>query len=1017
MSQLQLVTQIRTIGQQEMDRLAQSVQITKAGVDALSDSQARLNATLGTLSTTLANLTAQLERKKQAQEDVAKASDQAGESFLSQMVAANVLTEALQKVVEFTKEYTVEAAKYAARTETVAVVMDKLAQVNHLSTGAVRAQVQEVKALGITTQDAMAVINRMVFAQLDLKRAAELARLAQNAGVIANINSSEALQGIVHGIVTRQPEVLRTYGITVDFERKYAEVARTRQRELTANEKVEIALQEVLKQGTRIQGAYEASMLTAGKQMQSLARYSDEAKNAIGQGLLPVMSSAVMMLTRLGKYAAENGEMFSDMAKHITSAGLAMAAFKVLPGGPMVKGVGAGLAFLGGEFLLNTDPLEALEAQGKMAVSSQLAQRARLQRRLDANQYNNPEERQRDQEALKGLKDAAATIAETLANQLAQVYITKGKDIPYEADRLAQGMDLGGGIKVTRGEVLQAIQDIQHPDPRGATQDVAAIKESDRQAKAAAAAAKFEASAKAAKEKMDSLMVQLYGLTEGEAAKYAAVIADFEKDLAPFLKGDPRLGKARAMMATQLAHLTDKDLDAASGILRKAHGNSRWESFRDLLPSIPAIWQGETQADMVTVDQHTADRVNNGGISGTVSRVLAAQQRALEFNIRMVELTAGPGGEIAAIEKVTKMRMDSAQHVYNVTKDLAAFEAAKDQARYDREIKLAELQKHNLEEYKQGAGRIFDALVQSGRTGLKDLVKGQLLSVGRTMFMNAAGMLMGNKSLGLPGVSPDSSLGKILAGTPLDPAKRQADVAAQQQTSAAQTQVQAAQIQLQAAQASQANSCSVPDDLSGDISGAGEAAGGGAGGSAGALASTTAGKGIASMALKWAGIGGALTAGTLGAVSGIKQGGIGGALTASGSIIGGGLSALSMMSKSFSALGPWGAVAGMGLGLLGSLFGHSKADRAQEINNSIEANKKTWVEGRSVTSGIWGSSSYDVDAQGKARVIVQQTINVPIKAFDAKSVYDARADIADAVAGAVREGHAVVPTLRARLAY
>lgn len=59
-----------------------------------------------------------------------------------------------------------------------------------------------------------------------------MARVAQDAAVIAGVNSSEALNGIVHGITTRQPEVLRTYGIIVTFEQEFAKAARGLGRDL-----------------------------------------------------------------------------------------------------------------------------------------------------------------------------------------------------------------------------------------------------------------------------------------------------------------------------------------------------------------------------------------------------------------------------------------------------------------------------------------------------------------------------------------------------------------------------------------------------------------------------------------------------------------------------------------------------------------------------------------------------------------------------------------------------------------
>ena len=121
----------------------------------------------------------------------------------------------------------------------------------------------------------------MIASQLDLSKATDLARLAQDAAVVAGQNSSEALQGIIHGITTQQIEGLRTYGINVQFERAFNEARRRLGRDLTDIERKNTALQVVLKEGPKIAGAYEASLGTVGKQLASLGRFVEEAKAAI----------------------------------------------------------------------------------------------------------------------------------------------------------------------------------------------------------------------------------------------------------------------------------------------------------------------------------------------------------------------------------------------------------------------------------------------------------------------------------------------------------------------------------------------------------------------------------------------------------------------------------------------------------------------------------------------------------------------------------------------------------------
>jgi hypothetical protein len=242
--------------------------------------------------------------------------------------AGAVLAHAFEKVVGWVKEYTLEAAKLAARNETLAVVNQQLARANGYQGDSIERLVERVKALGITTQAARDTVNKMIAAQLDLSKATDLARLAQDAAVVAGENSSQALQGIMHGITTQQIEVLRTYGINVTFEREFAAARQRLGRDLTDMERKNLALSRVLAEAPKIAGAYEASLGTVGKQMSSLARYVEEAKAAIGEAFLPEMHKAISGLTELAKWTKENADAVASWAKGIAAAALGAAIGK-----------------------------------------------------------------------------------------------------------------------------------------------------------------------------------------------------------------------------------------------------------------------------------------------------------------------------------------------------------------------------------------------------------------------------------------------------------------------------------------------------------------------------------------------------------------------------------------------------------------------------------------------------------------------------------------------------------------
>ncbi|HUS96797.1 MAG TPA: hypothetical protein VMX97_08675, partial [Hyphomicrobiaceae bacterium] len=71
--------------------------------------------------------------------------DQMTASMSKGVLAAGAITAAILAAAKAIKSLTVDAAIYAARTETLGVVVDQLARVNNLNIEAVRGQVEAIK--------------------------------------------------------------------------------------------------------------------------------------------------------------------------------------------------------------------------------------------------------------------------------------------------------------------------------------------------------------------------------------------------------------------------------------------------------------------------------------------------------------------------------------------------------------------------------------------------------------------------------------------------------------------------------------------------------------------------------------------------------------------------------------------------------------------------------------------------------------------------------------------------------
>lgn len=319
---LELVLKIRAENSAELTRTIQSIRGMSVELRDGSGALATFEAASNKANSALRGI-------RSAGTEAAQGFNIAGSSMTGAVVKGELLVSAIKQVLSALKEATVGASLYAARTETLLVTTDTLSKVNRLNGDAVRYVVENVKTLGITTQEANSTIQTMIFAQLDLAKATDLARLSQNAAIIQGQNSSEALQGIIHGIVTRQPEVLRTYGIVVNFEQEFIKAARTLGHELSSNEKTQLAMNVVLREGAKITGAYEAAMGTAGKQLTSLKRYVDEAKNAVGKEFTPVVALAVGGLADLAKVVEQNAGLVSTLITGIAGLTAVFGTFAV----------------------------------------------------------------------------------------------------------------------------------------------------------------------------------------------------------------------------------------------------------------------------------------------------------------------------------------------------------------------------------------------------------------------------------------------------------------------------------------------------------------------------------------------------------------------------------------------------------------------------------------------------------------------------------------------------------------
>lgn len=202
---------------------------------------------------------------------------------------------ALYKIGGFLKDTAIASSRF----QEMGIVMNVVGKNAGYSAEQLAYVDEQMRKTGISMTESRTAITKLSQAHIDLSMATKLARAAQDAAVIGNMNSSEALDAMIHGITSAQVEVLSNIGINVSWEQSYAKVAKETGRATTSfseQEKMMIRVNAALEAATRIQGAYEASMTNAGKQLRTLTgRELPDFKVAMGKAFDPAMAEVVLV--------------------------------------------------------------------------------------------------------------------------------------------------------------------------------------------------------------------------------------------------------------------------------------------------------------------------------------------------------------------------------------------------------------------------------------------------------------------------------------------------------------------------------------------------------------------------------------------------------------------------------------------------------------------------------------------------------------------------------------------------
>ena len=183
-----------------------------------------------------------------------------------------------------------EAVFGAARVEQMTSVLNMLGQGLGYSSREMDGFTEKIRGAGIEMGVAQKTLQEFIRYEMDLTQSTKLARVAQDAAVMSNSNSSETLQRLIYGISRQNSLILRNAGIQVMAGvavDKHAASLNKSADQLTSNERTQAVLNAVLKEGTKIQGAYTKSLEEPIKKLGSLQRVWDDISGQIGDTLYP----------------------------------------------------------------------------------------------------------------------------------------------------------------------------------------------------------------------------------------------------------------------------------------------------------------------------------------------------------------------------------------------------------------------------------------------------------------------------------------------------------------------------------------------------------------------------------------------------------------------------------------------------------------------------------------------------------------------------------------------------------
>ena len=244
------------------------------------------------------------------------------------VAAGELLVESIKKVLEWVKEWTIEAARSAANLERMEAVTKTVAKSFGIADEAALGAVEAIKKIGYTTEEAEGAVQKLIVSELGLGKSEGLAKMAKDAAAFSTtgVKASEAMEDVLRAVETGQSRGLRSLNIFVDLNKvtEHAELlAQLHGKTLDENEIKEVRYNAIVEAAAKLKGSAAAAAGSLKAEEAALGRELEALKDEVGKEFVGWLKDTVHWATEGVKWLKEHKDGVIKFAEGVgVAAGL-----------------------------------------------------------------------------------------------------------------------------------------------------------------------------------------------------------------------------------------------------------------------------------------------------------------------------------------------------------------------------------------------------------------------------------------------------------------------------------------------------------------------------------------------------------------------------------------------------------------------------------------------------------------------------------------------------------------------